>query len=244
LLILAIVLVLSAGFIFILLISQEPPDTAPPVVTITNPDSGDTVSGIINVTLAVIDESQITEHEINIDSSVRSQSPSYLWNTTAESDGNHSISCRAQDEAGNWGEDAIWVLVNNTVGNGSNDPPDVIITSPSNDSTISDTVTISVVVTDEDTLIPDIYIDAIHVITANSYEWDTTSYSNGTHTIYAEATDSGGLQDSDTVHVTVNNSEPSPQTYPNAFKVMTYNIKESVQMLTRSKSLKMKIQIS
>ncbi|MGY5861769.1 MAG: lamin tail domain-containing protein [Candidatus Thorarchaeota archaeon] len=197
------------------------------MVTITNPDSGDTVSGIINVTLAVIDESQITEHEINIDSSVRSQSPSYLWNTTAESDGNHSISCRAQDEAGNWGEDAIWVLVNNTVGNGSNDPPDVIITSPSNDSTISDTVTISVVVTDEDTLIPDIYIDAIHVITANSYEWDTTSYSNGTHTIYAEATDSGGLQDSDTVHVTVNNSEPSPQTYPNAFKVMTYNIKES-----------------
>ena len=226
-LILVICLVLSVVFIVIVLNSQRPTDTTPPVVTIINPDSGEIVSGIVNVTFAVVDEGSIMEHEINIDSLIRSQSQSYIWNTTAESDGNHSIRCRGQDEAGNWGEDAIWVLVNNTVSNGSNDPPEVIITSPGNDSTISDTVTISVMVTDEDILIPDIYIDGIPVDTANSYEWDTTTYSNGTHTICAEVTDSGGLQDSDTVYVTVNNSEPSPQIYPNVFKVMTYNIEGS-----------------
>jgi len=219
--------VLSVAFIAILLISQRPSDTTPPAVTITNPDSGDTVSGMVNVTFAVVDVGSIMAHEIHIDSLIQSQSQSYIWNTTAESDGNHSIQCRGQDEAGNWGEDTIWVLVNNTVSNGSNDPPEVIITSPSNESTISDTVTISVMVTDEDMLIPDIYIDSVHVTTANSYEWNTTTYSNGTHTIYAEVTDSGGLQDSDTVYVTVNNSEPSPQVHPNAFKVMTYNIEES-----------------
>ena len=163
---------LSVTFIAILLNSQRLPDTTPPVVTITNPNSGEIVSGVVNVTFSIVDAGSIMEHEISIDSLIRSQSQSYVWNTTAESDGNHSIRCRGQDEAGNWGEDAIWVLVNNTVSNGSNNPPEITITSPSNDSTISDTVTINVMVTDEDILIPNIYIDSVQVDTANSYEWD------------------------------------------------------------------------
>jgi hypothetical protein len=81
----------------------------------------------------------------------------------------------------------------------------VTITAPSDGATVSGTTTISVSVSDEDTLVPDIYIDSTYVATAYSYDWDTTSYADGSHTIYAEATDSGDLTGTDEIDVTVDN---------------------------------------
>ncbi len=201
---------------------KPPKDTTPPVVVITNPTAGEIVSGLVTITFTATDESPIVAYEIYVDGGLRAQTQSYDWDTTSESDGLHSIQCRAKDNAKNWGEDTITVTVDN---GGTNNPPQVTITNPFDNSEVSGLVTISVSVTDEDSLIPDIYIDDEYITTASTYDWDTTTYSDNSHTIYAEATDTGSLTGSDTITVTVNNNGPELTYF--AFKVMAYNIEAS-----------------
>ncbi len=97
-------------------------------------------------------------------------------------------------------------------GRRSNTPPTVTITAPANLATVQGVVTITVTATDtqDGDLIPTISIDGVAVATANSYVWDTTTVDDGTHTISASATDSGGLTGTDSNTVTVDNVEDPP----------------------------------
>ena len=92
-------------------------------------------------------------------------------------------------------------------GVGKDKAPSVTITNPSDGATVSGTVTITVTVSDKEdgSITPDIYIDGTYVATTFSYDWDTTTTTDGSHTIVAEATDSAGNTGSDSVTVTVNN---------------------------------------
>ncbi len=104
-----------------------------------------------------------------------------------------------------------------------NTAPTVTITSPEDLSTVSGTITITATATDaqDGTLIPTIYIDGVAVATATSYVWDTTTVADGTHTIDAKATDSGGLVGQDSVIVTVDNvEEPPPPPGQNKYAVI------------------------
>ncbi|MDF1538510.1 MAG: S8 family serine peptidase [Candidatus Thorarchaeota archaeon] len=164
---------------------------------ITNPSDGDTVSGTV---LIQIDASKTPR--IYIDGVRVVRGYSYTWDTTKYDDGSHQIRAYA---------DRIWDTIYVTVNNGgtTNNPPVVTITAPANGATISGTTTISVTVNDEDTIVPDIYIDGSYVTTAYTYNWDTTTYADGSHSIYAEATDTGGLSGDDTNTVTVDNGGSS-----------------------------------
>ena len=163
-------------------------------VDITDPVDGATVSGTVDI--IIVSSNTPT---IKIDGVAVGTGLLYSWDTTAYSDGSHTIIATSKGVT-----DTHTVTVNN---GGGNTPPVVTITNPSNGATVSNTVTITVDATDleDGTLTADIYIDGSFVTTANSYSWDTTIYSNGGHTIYAEATDSGDLSDSDSITVTVNN---------------------------------------
>ena len=167
-------------------------------VSITNPSNGDTVSDIVTITIKSNDNPTI-----KIDGSVVGSGLSYDWDTNGYSDGSHTIEASAKGHT-----DSIVVTVNN----GGNTPPVVTITNPNDGDTVSGTVTIIVTATDAEdgNLIPDISIDDEYITTANSYDWDTTSYSDGSHTIHAETTDSGDLTGSDTIEVTVDNGVGNP----------------------------------
>ncbi len=94
------------------------------------------------------------------------------------------------------------------LGVGRDKAPSVTITNPEDGATVSDVVTITVTVSDKEDdpdPVPDIYIDGVYVATANSYDWDTTAYSDGSHTIEAKATDSAGNTGSDSITVIVDN---------------------------------------
>ena len=166
-------------------------------VTITNPSNGDTVNGTVTIT---IDSNY--NPTIQIDGVVVGSGLSYDWDTTQYADGSHTIEASARGHT-----DTVTVTVDNN-GGGGNTSPVVTITNPSDGATVSDTVTITVTATDAEDgeLTPDIYIDDVYITTANSYDWDTTLESDGTHTIYAEAIDSGNLTGSDSITVTVDNS--------------------------------------
>jgi hypothetical protein len=82
------------------------------------------------------------------------------------------------------------------------------INSPSNGDTVSGVVTITVDATDT----PTITIDGAEVATAYSYDWDTTTVADGSHTIQANYKNAA-----DTVTVTVDNGgggDPPPPPPP------------------------------
>ncbi|MHA1908747.1 MAG: S8 family serine peptidase [Candidatus Thorarchaeota archaeon] len=162
-------------------------------VTITNPADGSTVSGTVTIT---IDATQTPT--LYIDGILIGNTYSYSWDTTSYTDGSHSIRARIPGRS-----DTNVVTVSN--GGGTNNAPVVTITAPSNGATVSGTTTISVTVSDEDTLVPDIYIGGTWVANAYSYNWDTTAYADGSIAVYATATDTGGLTGDDTNTVTIDN---------------------------------------
>jgi hypothetical protein len=202
-----------------------PPPNEAPIVTITNPTEGSTVSDTVTISVTVDDEDSLVA-DIYIDGSFVASANSYNWDTTGYADGVYDIYAEATDSGSLTGSDSVSVTVENTVTPPPNEAPIVTITNPAAGSTVSDSVTISVTVTDDaDTLLADIYIDGSFVATANSYEWDTTAYADGSYDIYAEATDSGSLTDSDSISVTVDNSVTPP---PSGHDVFTGTVEYGV----------------
>jgi hypothetical protein len=184
-------------------------------VYFVNPTDGETVSGVVVIQC---DASRAPTIYIDGVKVVRG-SYTYTWDTSAYADGSHTLYARVPGAT-----TTIYV----TVDNGAppppppNEAPVVTITNPANGADVSDTVTINVDVTDDsDTLVADIYIDGTFIVTANSYDWDTTAYADGAHTIYADATDSGDLSDSDTIDVTVDNAVPPPPPPPDGDDTFT-----------------------
>jgi len=224
LVIVVICLVISVAFVLLLNNNQPARDDIPPVVTIIAPSPGEVLTGSVIVVLNATDENPVDMYEIYIDDQLKSTTQSYTWDTTTESNTAHSVRCRARDTSENWGEDTISVSVDN---GGSNNAPRISVSSPHDGRVVSNTTTISVSVTDEENLIADIYIDGSYLTTANTYDWNTTVYTEGLHTIRAQVTDSGGLMDSDSIEVLVDNIESTIKPFSGTFKVMTYNIEES-----------------
>ncbi|MGY5879326.1 MAG: lamin tail domain-containing protein [Candidatus Thorarchaeota archaeon] len=84
-----------------------------PVVTITSPEDGEIISDLVTVSFTAIDNNPIRCYQILIDGVVRSWTTSYEWDTTAESEGTHTITCRAMDRSWKWGKASIDVTVDN-----------------------------------------------------------------------------------------------------------------------------------
>ena len=190
-------------------------DTTPPSTSITAPSNGATVSGTVNVTASASDNVGVTSVDFYIDGGLAStdtSSPySYSWNTSSVANGSHSIFSRAHDAAGNVGTSTtVNVTVSNTVPDTT--PPTTSITAPSNGSTVSGTVNVTASASDNVGVTSvDFYIDGglagSDSSSPYSYSWDTTSASNGSHSIFSRAHDAAGnVGTSSTVNVTVSNS--------------------------------------
>ncbi|GAG91137.1 unnamed protein product [marine sediment metagenome] len=93
--------------------------------------------------------------------------------------------------------------------------PNVIILSPIQDSTVSDTILIEMNATDANGISSyAIYIDGVFRSGTKSYFWDTTLESDGFHTILCEATDPFANTGSKEITVTVDNSGGADITPP------------------------------
>jgi hypothetical protein len=91
-------------------------------------------------------------------------------------------------------------------------PPTTQITAPANNATVSGTVTVTATATDNVGVTSiQIYIDGALKSSGTAsplnYSWNTTTATNGTHTIYSKASDAAGnTGSSTTITVTVNNT--------------------------------------
>lgn len=88
-------------------------DTTPPTVSVTAPSNGATVSGTTSVSCSASDANGISSYAIKIDGATKSTSSTYSWDTTAYSNGAHTVVCEATDPSSNTGSDSVSVTVDN-----------------------------------------------------------------------------------------------------------------------------------
>jgi tetratricopeptide (TPR) repeat protein len=95
----------------------ETPDT-PPVVTITNPTDGQTVSGVVTIQIDASDDNGISRVEIYIDNvltaTLTTAPYTYQWNSTTATNSSHTIKATAYDTANQTADDQVSVNVSNS----------------------------------------------------------------------------------------------------------------------------------
>jgi hypothetical protein len=191
----------------------------PPTISIISPASGAKVSGIITVSANATDPAGVASVQFHVDannvgSTIASLPYNFSLNTTTLSNGNHTLNATAIDIKNLSSTSAA---VTFTVNNASA-PPTVSITAPASGANVSGTITVSATVTDSATVTGvQFKVDGSNTGSPDtaapySLSLNTTTLSNGSHTLTAVATDSSNnTAGSAGVTINVNNaSNASP----------------------------------
>jgi parallel beta-helix repeat protein len=198
-----------------IMLNVNNPDTVPPTVQITSPANGSKVSGTVAVTASASDNVGVAGVQFSLDGSalgaeVTASPYSYSWNTSGLAVGNHTLTATARDAAGNRSTSSVTVTMADTV------PPTVSITSPSNGQTISGTVNLTASATDNVGVVGvQFLVDGANFgaeqTSGYSISLNTTTLTNGAHTVSATARDAAGNKKTSTaVSVTVSNTTTPP----------------------------------
>ena len=194
--------------------APEPePDITDPLVSITSPDEGSTVSSSITVSVSATDNVEIERVELYIDGAFFGTSATnphnFYWNTNDLPEGYYELSATAYDASGNIGHsNSVTVYVSNFQ---DTTTPEVAITSPASGSSVSGGATVRVSVTDNVAVNRvELYINGalFATDTTEPYEcyWNTQNYSDGTYKLFAVAYDtSENMGESDPVTLYVSN---------------------------------------
>jgi len=187
------------------------PDETPPTITVTAPVAGVAVGGTVAIQANVTDPSGVSQVGFFVDGFLLGTSgiPPYgvNWDTMTESDGLHTVDVVAVDGAGNSGTQSLSVIVDNAA-------PTISVTVPVAGAVVNGTLTIQADVTDANGVSHvDFSIDGNLLETRNTppYDviWDTTTETDGSHTVDVVAVDAVGNSVSQSVSVVVDNTAPT-----------------------------------
>ncbi|MEX0985643.1 MAG: Ig-like domain-containing protein [Actinomycetota bacterium] len=211
------------GLVFEIAIPGAGTDT-PPTVTLTAPAAGATVSGTaVALSANASDDNGVTMVEWFLDSgttAIATDTDSAggwtgTWNSTLATDGSHTITARATDTIGQTANHQRSVTVDNI-----DELPSVTLTAPGAGATVSGTaVALSANASDDEGVTKvEWFLDAGSTPIATDTSsaggwtgsWDSTSTSNGSHTITARATDTIGQTANHQRSVTVDNVDAPP----------------------------------
>ena len=184
-------------------------NNTPPNISIGSPQSGVLVSGTFTVSGTASSQAGVASVQVRVDSGAWQASPNTTnWavsiNSTSFADGAHTISAMATDSVGHSTTTSVSVTF-------SNSPPSVAIGSPASGAIVSGTVTISGTASSlAGVTTVQVMVDTNAPATASgTTSWstsiDTTTLSNGSHTIAAQATDSLGRTGTTSISVNVSN---------------------------------------
>jgi hypothetical protein len=188
---------------------------SPPIVHISSPTNGATVSGTMTVSVTVTPGSGETISYVNLKvdgvqvGNDTSSPYSFAVSTTSYSNGPHTLNVTAADAAGRKGYDQISVSVNNAPAAN----PIVVITSPTNGQTVVGTISVTATVTagsGQTIAYVSMRIDGVQFVndTTSPYSGslDTTAYSDGQHSIDVTGADAGGRKGSQQIVIVINNT--------------------------------------
>jgi len=196
-------------------------DTEAPSVSITSPSSGATVSGSVNVVATAADNVGVASVVFNVDGEFvcadSTPAPDYScsWNTTGVGNGSYALIATATDDAGNSNTATITVNVDNDADLGDTEAPSVEITLVANNSTVDGTVTVQATASDNvGVVLVEFRVDDDLLCSDDtptySCSWNTTTFSDGPHTVTATATDAAGNSNTALTTVNVDNAEDPP----------------------------------
>jgi thermitase len=182
------------------------PDLTSPSVSIAQPGAGAIVRGLIPVNVNAIDDVGVAKVELHAAGALvgtdLSSPYQFTVDTITRPDGPLELRAFAYDAAGNYGQSAVTVTVDNT-------NPQVSFSQPSDGATVSGTVTVSVSASDAHLAQVSLTIDGKRVAsttaTTLNYSWKacpTPKKCSGSATLVAEATDRAGNVKTHTIRVT------------------------------------------
>jgi alpha-tubulin suppressor-like RCC1 family protein len=207
-------------------------DTTKPVVSISAPAAGSTVSGTTTISASASDNVAVVGVQFKVDGvnvgAEDATSPfSVSWNSATVVNGSHSVTAIARDAAGNsQTSSAMSVTVNNSVADIT--PPTVSITAPLSGATISGVISIAASASDNVGVVGvQFKADGInvggedmtspYVVTLN-----TVTLTNGSHVLTAVARDSAGnTKTSTNVTISVSNLPAAPSSLTANFATAT-----------------------
>jgi hypothetical protein len=193
-----------------IVVANNVPDTTPPSASISAPSANADVSGSVPITASASDAGGISKVRFWAGSQYLGYDTtapySTTWNTAPLQNGRYTVKIQAFDNAGNSAVASITV----TMRNPDTTLPDVTITAPSQGATVSGTTSITATATDNLGVEKvRFYVDNVYLgyDTSSPYakSWNTTLFTNGTHTVRAQAVDWLGNVRNATITVTVSN---------------------------------------
>ena len=188
-------------------------DITPPTVSIISPANGATVSGTIIVTAGAADNVGVAGVQFRVDgANVGAEDTAAPYSisidTTTAVNGPHTLAAVARDAAGNRTTSAPVTI---TVANDTT-APTVSITSPAGGATVSGTITVTANASDNvgvagvQFLLDGAALGTEDTAAPFAVSWNTTTATNGSHTLTAAARDAAGNRTiSAGVSVTVSN---------------------------------------
>ena len=194
------------------------PDITPPVVSMTAPAGGTTISGVVIVSADATDNQGVAGVQFKLDGANFGAEDTTLpyaitWSTTTTSNGPHTLAAVARDAAGNT---TTSISVGVTVSNSDLVPPVVSMSAPSGGATVTGLVAVSANASDNVGVIAlQFQLDGANLgnvllVPPYTMTWDTTTVTNGSHDLTAVARDAAGnTTTAATVTVTVGNAAPS-----------------------------------
>jgi hypothetical protein len=191
-------------------------DTAPPTASVTAPLNGSTVSGVVNVTANASDDVGVAGVQFKLDGlnmgAEDTSSPySTSWSTGLATNGTHTLTAVARDLVGNTTtSSSVSVTVSNAP---DTTPPTVTMTAPASGATVGGSVAINANAADNTGVAGvQFKLDGANLQNEDttspySITWDTSTATNGPHTLTAIARDAAGNNTTSTaVPITVANT--------------------------------------
>ncbi|NTV44201.1 MAG: polysaccharide deacetylase family protein [Candidatus Yonathbacteria bacterium] len=191
-------------------------DTIAPVVTITSPEIGSTLTGVVMVQGTATDDVAVASVQFLVDgntigSLVTTAPYTISLDTKTLTNGAHTLTMTAKDAVGNTGNNSRQFFVSNDI-----IAPVAAITSPALDATVSGTISIEGTATDDNAVASvQFSLDGVALgapLTATPFvaSLDTTTIANGNHTLTLTARDvAGNVGNATPVSIRVANT-PSP----------------------------------
>jgi len=192
-----------------------PPINNPPSISLTSPLNASTVSKTVQLTANTVTTSGVRYLVDGQSFGGIAATPPYSvsWDTTTVPDGTHWIAAQTTDPTGVIGTSPVAIV---TVHNAAVTGPSVQLTSPTNGSIVSATISLYAQVGSS---LPiqsvSFFVDFVEIgsaLTAPPYviAWDTTTVPDGPHTITVSASDSqANVGNSTPVMLSVDNSHPA-----------------------------------
>lgn len=192
-------------------------DCPPHGIRIVTPVDGAELCGVVTIEATASDDRGITRFDFFVDEEPlgsSSMSPyQQQWDTTRVANGEHTLRVVVTDTKEQQAFARIWIEVRNSV-DACDNLPNLRIENPPNGSYVAGEIPVRVRAAD------DIGVTGVQFFLDNAlvtddastpygFDWDTTQFDEGGHTLKAIAEDTSGQTASHQIHVTVDHTPPT-----------------------------------